>query len=182
MDSSLKNPRFPAFLALITVMFLSACGGPTRDRAQEIPQDDTLQTLLERQVLTNILAERRIAGIRGPLLEEDGDLIATARAHSIDMASRGFFSHVNPEGEGPLVRHRKRVTFVHGRIGENIWSAQLVPGQEPNLGALARRCVTGWMGSPSHRALLLDQELTKVGVGVAFSEEWVYVTLLMQTP
>ena len=182
MNSSLKSPRFPTFLALITVMFLSACGSPTRDQSSTIPQDDTLQTLLERQVLTNILAERRIAGIRGPLLEEDGDLIATARAHSIDMASRGFFSHVTPEGEGPLVRHRKRVTFVQGKISEVIWTGPLPAGEEPNLGAIARSCVTGWIGSPPHRALLLDQEMTNVGVGVAFTDQQVYVTALFQDP
>ena len=182
MRSSFKTPGFLVLLATITFVFLSSCGSPTRDRAEEVPQDDALQTLLERQVLTNILAERRIAGIRGPLLQEDEDLIATARAHSVDMATRDFFSHTNPEGEGPLVRHRKRVAFVRGRIGQNIWSAELPSGKEPNLGALARRCVTGWMGSASHRDLLLDRKLTKVGIGVAFTDDWVYVTLLMQTP
>ena len=182
MRSCLKAPRFLRFFAFITVVFLSACGGSTRDQPHAIPQDDTLQTLLERQVLTNILAERRISGIRGPLLQEDKDLIATARAHSVDMATRNFFSHDNPEGEGPLVRHRKRVTFVQGRISENIWSGPLTPGQEPNLGALARSCVTGWMGSSPHRALLLDQEMTNVGVGVAFTDQRVYVTVLFQDP
>ncbi len=177
-----RKGRFLGVFAAITFVFLASCGGPTRQDAQEIPQDDSLQTLLERQVLTNVLAERRIAGLPSPLLEEDGDLKASARAHSLDMATRDYFSHINPEGQGPLARHRKRVTFVQGRIGENIWSTRLTPGQEPNLGVLARRSVTAWMGSPDHRALLLDGQMKRVGIGAAFTDEWVFVTLLMQSP
>lgn len=182
MRSSHKSRSFLPFWAGITFVFLAACGGPTSQNVPAIPQDDSLQTLLERQVLTNILAERRISGLPNPLLDEDDDLKATARGHSLDMAQRGFFSHINPEGQGPLARHRKQVTFVQGRIGENIWSTRLAAGEEPNLNVLARRSVTGWMGSPDHRALLLDKGMTRVGVGTAFTDEWVYITLLMQSP
>ena len=177
-----KFRSFPSFFSLITFLMLASCGGPSSQQQQAVPQDDGLLMLLERQVLTNILAERRIAGIRGTMLEENDALKATARAHSLDMASRNFFSHINPEGQGPLERHRKRVTFVQGRIGENIWSTELAPGQEPNLSALARRSVSGWMGSPDHRDLILDQRMTMVGVGAAVTDQWVYVTLLMQGP
>ena len=177
-----KFRSFPGFFVVLTMIFLSACGGPSTQQQAAVPQDDGLLTLLERQVLTNILAERRIAGIRGTLLEENEALKATARGHSLDMASRSYFSHINPEGQGPLERHRKRVTFVQGRIGENIWSSELPPGQDPNLSALARRSVTGWMNSPSHRDLILDSKMSLVGVGAAFTDEWVYVTLLMQSP
>ncbi len=177
-----KIRSFPAFFALITFVMLASCGGPGPQQQDAVPQDDGLLMLLERQVLTNILAERRIAGIRTTMLEENDALKATARAHSLDMATRNYFSHVNPEGQGPLERHRKRVTFVQGKIGENIWSSELEPGQDPNLSALARRSVSGWMGSPDHRDLILDQRMTLVGVGAAFTDQWVYVTLLMQGP
>ena len=177
-----KIRGFPAFLTLITFVMLASCSGPSTQKKDTVPQDEGLLMLLERQVLTNILAERRIAGFRGKMLEENDALKATARAHSLDMAARNYFSHVNPEGMGPLERHRKRVTFVQGRIGENIWSTELAPGQEPNLSALARRSVSGWMGSPDHRDLILDQGMTMVGVGAAVTDQWVYVTLLMQGP
>ncbi len=177
-----KNGNFLRFFIVACGLLVAACGGADRQKARDLPQDEGLQTLLERQVLTNILAERRIAGLPTALLEEDDSLKRTARAHSLDMAARGFFSHINPEGQGPLERHRRQVTFVQGRIGENIWSTELPPGQEPNLNVLAKRSVTGWMGSPDHRALLLDPGMTQVGVGVAFSDRWVFVTLLMQSP
>lgn len=177
-----KNAPIPPFFALSALLFVIACSGTSPQNSASPVQDDVVQTLLERQILTSILAERRIAGVRGPLLQEDDNLKESARNHSLDMATRNFFSHINPDGDGPLERHRKTVTFVQGRIGENIWSSELAPGQEPNLNVLARRSVAGWMGSTDHRTLLLDPSMENVGVGVAFNSKWVFVTLLMQSP
>lgn len=45
-------------------------------------------------------------------------LTAAARAHSLDMATRGFFDHVNPDGQDPTAR--AQAAGYGGTAGENI--------------------------------------------------------------
>jgi hypothetical protein len=59
----------------------------------------------ESEVFDMVNAERETAGVN-PLSWSDA-LYDLAKAHSNDMCDRGFFSHVNPEGEGPSQRGQK---------------------------------------------------------------------------
>jgi uncharacterized protein YkwD/uncharacterized membrane protein required for colicin V production len=77
-----------------------------------------------------------------------------ARAHSADMYQRGYFCHVNPDGEDPFDRMAERgVRFTHA--AENLALAPSV-----------QMAHQGLMNSPSHRANILEREFTDVGVGV----------------
>jgi uncharacterized protein YkwD len=58
----------------------------------------------EQEVFDIVNQEREAAGVNA-LSWCDG-LYELAKAHSNDMCDRGFFSHVNPEGEGPFDRAR----------------------------------------------------------------------------
>lgn len=79
---------------------------------------------------------------------------AVARAYSIDMFARGYFSHINPEGKNPFDRMRAGgVKF--GSAGENLALA-------PNL-ALAH---DGLMKSPGHRDNILSKDYRAVGIGI----------------
>ena len=68
-----------------------------------------------------------------PELELDMPLSAVARAHSQDMAARGYFSHETPEGLDPTDRAQSmgyECRRKHGRrilvgIGENLSKANL---------------------------------------------------------
>lgn len=85
----------------------------------------------------------------------DVRLVAAARQHSEDMAVRGYFGHVTPEG----------VTFDQ-RIRADGYAS---PGAETlaaGYGAPAA-AVAGWMASSSHRAILLSTSQRHAGVGVA---------------
>ncbi len=103
--------------------------------------------------------ERREAG--KPALDMRYDLVRLARQHARDMADRDFFSHYNPDGEGPGERAREAgVRFVV--FGENL--ARVRHAQDP-----ARLAVKGWMESPGHRRNLLDESgagYRYTGVGV----------------
>ena len=78
-----------------------------------------------------------------------------ARAHSQDMSDRNYFDHVNPEGEQPWDRLERGGVSGWSSVGENI--AYGYP--------TAEEVQEGWMGSPGHRANILDGGFTHVGIG-----------------
>ena len=80
-------------------------------------------------------------------------LLRAARAHSRDMARRGYFDH------GPFVQRLRRFGVRAPYIGENLAS-----GTRP-LSAAA--IVQMWIASPPHRQNLLDRGFRRIGVGVA---------------
>jgi uncharacterized protein YkwD len=84
----------------------------------------------------------------------DGALVAVARAHSLDMAERNFFSHVNPDGENPGDRLHAAGIFP-SRWAENIAGAGST-SQAHNL----------LMNSSGHRANILNPNLGRIGIGV----------------
>ncbi|MGY1748134.1 CAP domain-containing protein [Modestobacter sp. SYSU DS0511] len=107
----------------------------------------------EQQVLDLVNAERAAAGCSAVVA--DGELAAVARAHSADMRDRDFFSHVDPDGRDPFARARA-AGIEHARA-ENIAYGQ------PDAAAV----MAAWMGSPGHRANILNCDLGTLGVGVA---------------
>jgi len=89
-------------------------------------------------------------------------LMRAARAHSDEMVTRDYFSHVSPDGQTPLDRIlasgfiAKRVGWC---IGENIarGTAWLATPHE---------IVRAWMASPGHRANILDRTYRFTGIGI----------------
>lgn len=119
-------------------------------------------------------------------LEWDGTVASVARAHSADMADRDYFSHVNPDGEGPLDRFDEVGSYCRG-YGENIattWVDRDV--RRPGDGEveryrtdeeLAAALVEQWMNSPPHREAILTEDWDRGGVGVYVTAEGrVYAT------
>ena len=125
------------------------------------------------QSVFDIVNEEREKNGKSPLGWCDG-LAELARAHSNDMCDRGFFSHVNPEGENPTARgragHAGSYTFdpicpsPYRGIGENIAMGQRSPEEVMNA----------WMNSPGHRANILNGGYTHIGVGICSgcSKHW----------
>jgi len=118
----------------------------------------------EQEVFDLVNQERDAAGVN-PLSWSDA-LYELAKAHSNDMCDRGFFSHVNPEGEDPSGRgragHAGSYTFTpcvpdpfYG-VGENIAMGQ----------TSAQQVMEAWMNSPGHRANILNGGYTHIGVGL----------------
>jgi uncharacterized protein YkwD len=108
----------------------------------------------EAAVVGLVNQERLRAGCRRPL-QTDGRLRNAARAHSTDMASRGFFSHTGSDGSSPEQRMRRA---GYGQpLAEN-----LARGQRS-----ARDVVRAWMASPEHRRNILNCDARGIGVGLA---------------
>lgn len=114
--------------------------------------DATPRPDLEAQML-ELLNEERIENGLQPL-EADTALREVARQHSSDMFSRGYFSHLSPEGDNPFDRIKEaNVSFL--AAGENLALA-------PTL-TIAHQ---GLMNSPGHRANILQKRFGRVGIGV----------------
>ena len=87
-------------------------------------------------------------------LEWDAAAAQAAQSHSDDMARRGYFNHVSPDG----VNVGTRVRTAGGSwraIAENIASGQ------PTASAV----VQGWLASSGHRANIENCRYTRHGVG-----------------
>ncbi|WP_406209683.1 sigma-70 family RNA polymerase sigma factor [Streptomyces sp. NBC_01017] len=107
----------------------------------------------EGQVIALVNKERTAAGC-GPVTSS-AQLAGAAVNHSNDMAERGFFDHVSPDGTDP----GDRITaagYKWSTYGENI-----ARGQQT-----AAEVMDGWMNSPGHRANILNCSFKEIGIGI----------------
>jgi uncharacterized protein YkwD len=107
----------------------------------------------EAQVLALVNKERASAGCGA--LTVNPILVAVARAHSKDMAVRGYFDHNSPDGKSPFDRMRD-AGYKGGLMGENIAAGQPTPAA----------VMDAWMKSPGHRANILNCGYKVIGIGV----------------
>ena len=122
------------------------------------------------EVVDRTNAERARHGLRA--LTVDQRLAAAAQAHSADMVRRGFFAHESPDGRQVWDR-AVAAGYAYRKVAENIAAGQRT----------AEEVVRGWMGSPGHRANILDGDLTQIGVGRADGGSYgVYWTQVFGTP
>jgi uncharacterized protein YkwD len=94
-----------------------------------------------------------------PALEFDAKVAAVARKHSQDMQKGRFFAHNSPTN-GSLQDRLERGGIRARRYAENLASNR-------GLGDAHQ----GLMDSPGHRKNILDPEVTRVGIGIARSED-----------
>ena len=130
---------------------------------------------LERRINALVNGERR-SGNLNPL-DLDQNLSKIARAHSQDMANRGFFNHVNPDGEKPWDRLSRAGYSCPQTSGENIFQNNLysrvtINGNRKSydwnsLEQIAGSTVSGWMHSSGHRKNILNRAYRKTGMGAA---------------
>ena len=93
---------------------------------------------------------------------KDRRLQRAATAHARDMAARGYFSHVTPEGERLSDRLRQS-GYISGRVP---WRVGETLAWGRNRMATPAAAVAGWMRSPPHRRVILGR-YREIGVGVA---------------
>ncbi len=112
--------------------------------------------------LARLVNEHR-ATLGCPPLAWDPDLATVAFGHSMDMATRGFFGHTNPDGETPTGRLRS--AFIgYAKAAENIAAGYASPDS----------VLAAWLRSPRHRRNLEDCAFTRHGVGL-FRNRWTHV-------
>lgn len=106
-------------------------------------------------VLTSLTNDVRIDNNIGtltpnPLLEK------AAQMKADDMASRGYFAHNTPDGKTPWY-FLEQVGYKYSYAGENLAVNFF---ESPDVSR-------AWMNSPSHRANIIKNEYTEIGIAVA---------------
>ncbi len=79
-----------------------------------------------------------------------------AQMKANDMASKGYFSHISPDGSTPWDWMQK-VGYSYSYAGENL-AVNFVDSGD---------VVSAWMASPDHRANIIDGNYTEMGYGIA---------------
>ncbi|WP_379969076.1 CAP domain-containing protein [Ectobacillus sp. sgz5001026] len=115
------------------------------------PQQGVLSAYEQKVVdLTN--AERAKNGLGA--LKVDATLSKVAKAKSQDMNNLNYFDHTSPTYGSPFDM-MKQFGITYTTAGENIAMGQQTPEE----------VVQAWMASPGHRANILNNTYTYIGVG-----------------
>lgn len=125
--------------------------GETRTVTITTKESDFESWAEEVFALTN--AQRQKNGLKP--LKWDKSLALLAEIHCEDMIERGFFDHVNPDGETPFDRMRE-YDIEYWTAGENIAAGQYSP----------KAVVEAWMNSETHRENILSPNFKSTGISV----------------
>lgn len=142
-------------VALLLVQFGSLVGCGVEEGGEGILAASTPDqyVLTQRQTILELTNATR-AEVGAAALTLDPAISEVAQVHAIDMATRNFFDHTNPDGESPFDRMRNAgISF--GYAGENIaWYPS------------AESAVAGWINSPGHYNNMVNTHYRKIGIGV----------------
>jgi len=83
-------------------------------------------------------------------------LSSAAQAKANDMAARGYFAHIDPDGKPPWVWFKK-FGYDYKLAGENL----AVNFSDSD------KLVAAWLASPTHQANIMKQGYTEIGIGMA---------------
>lgn len=106
-------------------------------------------------VLTALTNNDRATNGVGTLVEEPL-LTQAAQKKAADMAEKGYFSHVTPDGKTPWY-WLDLVGYNYTYAGENL-AVNFTDSKDVE---------DAWMKSPTHRANIVKSEFTRIGIGTA---------------
>jgi uncharacterized protein YkwD len=91
----------------------------------------------------------------------DTRLMAIARARSTDMATKNYFSHVQPDGRNvfDIIKSSGIAWFGAGEI--------IAMNNYPTLATSLQRSNLDWIASPGHYSVIISTSYNYVGVGLA---------------
>jgi len=133
---------------------LVACGALALATLRSGPAEAPVAAVNAARVVALTNEERAEEGVnqlaRNALLDE------AAQMKAEDMAAKGYYAHVSPDGVTPM-HWVEEAGYEYLIIGEN-----LVVNRTDAEGV-----VDAFMGSPGHRANILRKDFTEIGIGVA---------------
>lgn len=140
-----------AFALAACVLAPVASAGPAAPTSASAPAARSLEDTLLR-LINRARAERGLRSLRA-----SATLARTAGGHARSMARFGFFAHESRDGSSP----RDRIARVDPELASRAVAEVLLwrsPGPSPD------EALSMWLGSPPHRAVLLDPGLRLVGL------------------
>jgi uncharacterized protein YkwD len=117
------------------------------------PSGSAMQTA--KEVLSILNAARAKAGCAP--LKINSKLMAAAKTHANNMATKDFFGHSNKDGS-KFSNRVKRQGYKYRMVAENIAAGQ----------ASARQAAKDWLSSAGHRKNILNCKMKETGVAVAY--------------
>ncbi|MED3066141.1 CAP domain-containing protein [Bacillus thuringiensis] len=125
----------------------------TQKPAEQKPAEEAKSlSEFEQRVVELTNAERTKQGL--PALKIDTELSKVARIKSEDMQKNNYFDHNSPTYGSPFDM-MKKFGISYTSAGENIAQGQRTPEE----------VVQAWMNSAGHRANILNNGFTHIGVG-----------------
>ncbi len=174
-------------VALVIAVLLAGCGDELGSYVGEFrnphapPQPLTAEQVssaLEKRVFVIVEEERLKTDPKAKPLKLDPELVEVARWHSLDMAKKNYIAHANPDGETTATKIIAEDAKFRGILGENLASQSYDKTKHIDLDEFAQRFVDSWLNSADHKANLAYAPYDRTGVGVAVSENTIYVTQL----
>ncbi|WP_010165789.1 CAP domain-containing protein [Candidatus Epulonipiscium viviparus] len=123
------------------------------------PSTSTNDEIIE-EILQLVNEERIKAGIHP--LELDYELTKVAQIKSTDMQENQYFSHESPTYGSPITMMESFDISGWNKIGENIAMGHKNPAT----------VMKSWMSSSDHKANILKEEYTHIGIGYADEENY----------
>ncbi len=113
---------------------------------------------LESRLLEGINAERAQAGL--PAYAFDGLLVKIARTRSQQMVDQGYFGHTDANG-------MYMYTALLGYYGVGYaWAGENLALNNFSIAESPARALVSLMNSPTHRANILANDFSRIGIGV----------------
>ncbi|SDL32223.1 uncharacterized protein, YkwD family [Paenibacillus sp. OK060] len=128
-------------------------------QVQEGKKNTTDKTDFEQQVLDLVNQERAKTGLSSLSRNEELSNVAMVKAQ--DMYNNSYFDHNSPTHGSPFDM-MKEFGITYNTAGENIAKGQTTPTQ----------VMKEWMNSPGHKANILNNSYTHIGIAY-YNNTWV---------
>ena len=145
-------------------------GTQTPPAGESGSSNQTAQTGSEAQEILRLVNEQRTQNGLAPLTLSD-KLCELATLKAEDMVANGYFDHISPTYGTPF-EMMKQFGVSYRSAGENIAAGQRTPEEVMNA----------WMNSSGHRANILNETYTELGVGVAVGSRGIHWVQLFCKP
>ncbi len=122
------------------------------------PVSATAITAAEKAMVAALNADRTALGLVP--VQVDARLMAIARARSVDMATKGYFSHTQPDGRNVFnILTGQKITWYN--------AGEIIAVNNYPMDSTASVANRQWMNSPGHKAIIISKDFNYVGVGLA---------------
>ena len=148
MKKRLRNLIGIAFLAVVIFGLIFSV------KPLIVKSRDLLSAVIT-SVLIDLTNEKRFSRNVSPL-EVNPTLTAAAQLKANDMAQRSYFAHTSPEGKSPWYWFREG-GYSFRYAGENL-AVNFADSED---------IVEAWLVSEGHRANLLNDRFTEIGIAIA---------------
>lgn len=119
-----------------------------------LPQSSYFAEILSHVIVDETNKSR--AAVHLPSLTLSPVLTQSAQLKADDMAAKGYFAHISPEGTTPWTWF-KQAGYSYEYAGENL-AVNFFDSRE---------VADAWMKSETHRANVLHEKFTEIGIGTA---------------